>query len=193
MYDQLFEFEDRLASFTGAPYVVATDCCTHALELCFKYQLIKYCEFTAYTYLSIPQLMHNLYINYKLIDESWIGEYQFHRTMIWDSARFLKQKMYRPGQMQCLSFGHGKPLALGRVGAVLLDDQEAHRVISRWRSDGRDLHVNPWHSKLSYASGWHYCPTLEDCERGIEKLATVDQEPKYHQYPDLRTIDFKFG
>ena len=28
--------EKNLAAFTGAPYAVATDCCTHALELCLR-------------------------------------------------------------------------------------------------------------------------------------------------------------
>ena len=193
MYDALFEFEDRLARFTGAPYVVATDGCTHALEMCFRYQIIKHCRFTAYTYLSVPQTLRNLYIDFDLIEELWTGEYRFHETNIWDSARLLRQGMYRPGQMQCLSFGNGKPLQLGRVGAVLTDDAEAYRVLSRWRSDGRDLHVTPWSSVRCYGPGWHYCPTLEDCAKGIEKLALVDQEPKYIQYPDLRTIDFKFA
>ena len=193
MYDSLFEFEDRLARFTGAPYVVLTDCCTHAMELCFRYQLIKYCEFTAHTYLSVPQMLRNLFIDYQLIDEPWIGEYQFHKTNIWDSARLLRQGMYRPGQMQCVSFGNSKPLQLGRVGAILTDDVESYRVLSRWRSDGRDLHILPWGSVHSYGSGWHYCPTLEDCVRGIEKLESADQEPKYYHYPDLRTIDFKLG
>ena len=124
--------------------------------------------------------------------EKWIGEYQFHGTKIWDSARLLRQNMYRTGQIQCLSFGNGKPLSLGKIGAILTDDAETYRVLSRWRSDGRDLHVDPWDSVHKYGNGWHYCPTLEDCTQGIEKLSLVKQEPKYHQYPDLRTIDFKF-
>ena len=30
----LFDFEAALADYTGAPHVVLTDGCTHALELC---------------------------------------------------------------------------------------------------------------------------------------------------------------
>ena len=62
MYDQLFELEHRLAEFTGAPYVVLTTGCSHAIELCMRYQIVKTCRFTAYTYLSIPQTLRNLYI-----------------------------------------------------------------------------------------------------------------------------------
>jgi hypothetical protein len=48
-------------------------------------------------------LMHHLNISHVLTSEEWTGEYQFHGTRIWDSARRLEPGMYRPGQMQCLS------------------------------------------------------------------------------------------
>ncbi|SVD69861.1 uncharacterized protein METZ01_LOCUS422715, partial [marine metagenome] len=48
------EFEEKLAQYTQAPYTIMTDCCTHALELCLRYEQIKTTEFTAYTYISIP-------------------------------------------------------------------------------------------------------------------------------------------
>ena len=97
-YDILFHFEDELSSYTGAPYVVITDGCTHALELVFRWYKINRVEFTAYTYLSIPQTMTNLGIDYVLTDEKWSGEYRFHGTNIWDSARRLEPGMYRAGR-----------------------------------------------------------------------------------------------
>ena len=186
----LFDFEAALAEFTGAPYVVVTDCCTHALELSFRYKRIKYCQLPARTYLSVPQMLNQLRVHYRFTDEEWLGEYYFYDTGIWDSARLLKQGMYRPGQMQCLSFGNGKPLSIGRAGAILLDDPTAYSALSRMRSDGRDLRIAPWSDQKSFTQGYHYCPTLETCRLGLEKLSTVEQEPKYHQYPDLRTINF---
>ena len=36
MTESVRKFEQELATFTGAPYVVTTDCCTHAIELCFR-------------------------------------------------------------------------------------------------------------------------------------------------------------
>ena len=143
-YGVLFEFEHQLSLFTGAPYVVVTDGCTHGLELCMRYDQVTSCSFVHQTYLSIPQLMYQLDITYNLIEESWIGEYQFIGTRIWDSARLLRKNMYRSGQMQCLSFGNTKPLELGKVGAILLDDEKAYRTISKMRSDGRDLRIIPW-------------------------------------------------
>jgi len=191
-FSTLFEFERALAAYTGAPYAVATDCCTHAIELCLRLDCVQWCEFTAFTYLSIPQLMRKLGIGYSMRTEYWRSqlEYQFHRTNIWDSARLLRPNMYRPGMKQCLSFGHGKPMELGRVGAILLDNEAEYEALSRLRSDGRDLRISPWITQQAFGDGYHYCPTLESCALGIEKLKTINPEPKYQDYPDLRTIDF---
>ena len=35
-FDTVKEFEQQIAKFYGAPYAVATDCCTHAIELCLR-------------------------------------------------------------------------------------------------------------------------------------------------------------
>lgn len=191
MFDRLFAFETALSEFTGAPYVVVTDGCTSAVELCFRYLQIKQCEFTPYTYLSIPMLMHRLGVKYSYLDHAWqrwLGEYPFLGTPVWDSARLLRQGMYRAGQMQCLSFGHGKPLQLGKVGAILLDDKTAYHQLSMMRSDGRDLRIKPWTLQPHFGVGYHYCPTLELCELGTKLLPTVDQEPKHVDYNDCRLI-----
>ena len=188
MFDALFDFEKKLSEYTGAPYVVVTDGCTHAIELCMRYDQVKSCKFTAYTYLSIPQLMHQLDIEYELVPEKWLGEYQFYGTRICDSARRLQRNMYRPGTMQCLSFGFGKPLHLGKVGAVLLDDVETYDTLSRWRSDGRDLTISPWEQQTNFNIGYHYCPTLEDCVAGAQLLEKGVTELRHVDYPDLRNI-----
>jgi hypothetical protein len=134
--------------------------------------------------------MHHLSIDYELITEKWSGEYQLYGTRIWDSARRLERNMYASGTMQCLSFGWTKPLQLGKVGAILLDDAEAYRVMSRQRSDGRDLHV-PWETETDLILGYHYCPTLELCAKGLELLPQVNEKPKYVQYPDCRNFIIK--
>ena len=187
-FDTILKFEQALAEYTGAPYAVMTDCCTHAIELCLRYQKIKNCTFTAYTYLSIPMTMHKLGIEYSLIREEWIGEYQFHETNIWDSARRLERGMYRAGQMQCLSFGHNKPLQIGHGGAIILDNKEAYGILLRQRYDGRDLSIAPWAVQRTFMVGYHYRPAIEDAQNGLEKLPLINEQPKYHQYPDLRDI-----
>ena len=188
MFDKIFEFEHALAEYTGAPYVVMTDCCTHAIELCLRYHKVTQTAFTPFTYLSIPMTMHKLGIMYMYTEETWIGEYQFHGTTIWDSARRLERGMYRAGSMQCVSFGHSKPLQIGHGGAILLDNKEAYGILLQQRYDGRDLRWAPWQDQQTFYVGYHYRPTIEDALIGLEKLQAVNELPKYHQYPDLRDI-----
>ena len=192
MFEKILEFETALAQFTGAPYVVMTDCCTHAIELCMRYDRVEFCAFTPYTYLSIPMLMHKLGIEYQYLDHAWqrwVGEYSFLDTRIWDSARRLESGMYRPGQMQCLSFGHDKPLPIGRGGAILLDDAEAYHGLLAMRYDGRDLTVSPWVAQQTFRVGYHYRPTIEEAMRGLELLNQyISQPPQTVVYPDCRQI-----
>lgn len=187
-FANLFHFEEELAAYTGAPYAVVTDGCTHAIELALRWYKISEVQFTAFTYLSIPQTMVNLGIKYSLTDEIWSGEYQFHGTNIWDSARRLEPGMYRLGQVQCLSFGHDKPLSVGKCGAILLDDFEAYRHLSRMRSDGRDLSISPWADQTMFSPGWHYCPTLETLAVARQRLRTVVPQCQTVTYPDCRLI-----
>jgi dTDP-4-amino-4,6-dideoxygalactose transaminase len=190
-FDTLFEFESDLARYTGAPYVVATDGCTHAIELCMRYDMISFCEFTPFTYLSIPQLMHQLDISYHYRPAYWSssGEYRFYNTRIWDSARRLEPGMYRLGQLQCLSFGHGKPLELGKGGAILLDKEADYLALSCMRSDGRDLRITPWQDQEVIYQGFHYCPTLETCAAGIAGLKQIKKGITQQEYPDLRKVN----
>jgi dTDP-4-amino-4,6-dideoxygalactose transaminase len=189
-FPELFEFERALAEYTGTPYAIMTDCCTHAIELCLRYEQPRHVMFTPYTYLSVPMTMHKLGIPFEYLDSNnqWIGEYHFVGTNIWDSARRLERDMYRPGQMQCLSFGHTKPLQIGHGGAILLDDKQAYETLLRMRYDGRDLNVSPWESQKTFSVGYHYRPTIEDAQRGLELLDTINEKPKYVKYPDLREI-----
>ena len=197
MFDKILKFEKELAEFTGSPYAIMTDCCTHAIELCLRYERVKECQFTPYTYLSIPMLMHKLGIEYQYLDHAWqrwVGEYPFLNTRIWDSARRLERGMYRPGTMQCLSFGHTKPLHIGHGGAIILDDQQAYDTIIRMRYDGRDLNISPWQSQKEFTVGYHYKPSIEDAIQGLALLQGLKEHcppPRHVDYPDLRTITIK--
>ncbi len=191
MFDKILKFEQALAEFTGAPYVIMTDCCTHAIELCLRHDRVRSCSFTAFTYLSVAMTMHKLGIKYSLENEDWTGEYHIHDTRIWDSARRLEKNMYRPGAMQCLSFGHGKPLHIGRGGAILLDDPAAYKTMIRQRYDGRDLDITPWQTQHTFQVGYHYKPTPEEAVQGLELLKGIKEtnpDPVHVVYPDLRNI-----
>lgn len=196
-FDDIKRFEVALAEFAGAPYAIMTDCCTHAIELCLRHDRIRECAFTPFTYLSIPMTMHKLGITYHYHSDNqshrqhWVGEYKFEGTRIWDSARRLEKDMYRPGMMQCLSFGHTKPLHIGRGGAILLDNKEAYEAMICMRYDGRDLNISPWETQNEFRVGYHYKPTPEEAVQGIALLEGLKEycpAPVSVAYPDLRTI-----
>jgi hypothetical protein len=136
--------------------------------------------------------MHKLGIDYVYMDEpeqTWTGEYNFVYTRIWDSARRLEADMYQSGQMQCVSFGHTKPLQIGHGGAILLDNKKAYNTMIKQRYDGRDLNTVPWQSQKTFQIGYHYKPSIEDAVSGLELLEQYQsQEPVFVSYPDLRTI-----
>ena len=191
-FDSILKFEKELAEYTGAPYAIMTDCCTHAIELCLRYDNIKETCFTPFTYLSVPMTMHKLGIKYTYHEQphrqQWIGEYKFEFTRIWDSARRLERGMYRPGTLTCVSFGRTKPLEIGRGGAILLDDAVAYRTMLPQRYDGRDLSIIPWQNQQEFRLGYHYKPTTEEAELGSQLLPLVNEAPKYVEYPDCRKI-----
>ena len=102
--------------------------------------------------------------------------------------------MYRAGTMQCLSFGHTKPLHIGRGGAIILDDKTAYDAIIRMRYDGRDLSISPWETQQEFRVGYHYKPTPEEAMQGIALLEGLKEHcpaPRHVDYPDLRTITIK--
>ena len=194
IYGTITKFEQALAKFTGAPYVVATDCCTHAIELCFRLLNIKECSLPAHTYLSVPQTLRMLGVNYKLDFYVWLGEYHFKETKIWDSAVLLRPDMYRAGQYQCLSFGPGKPLDNTRGGAILLDNDEHYRKLKRMSNDGRDLSIARWEEQEKFEQGYHYMMRIEEAESAMEKLQSYIKRgqfaPEYKRYPDCSELGF---
>jgi hypothetical protein len=188
-------FENKLAEFTGAPYVVSTDCCTHAIELCFRLLEIKTCRFPAHTYISVPMTMKLLGVDYELSMTPWKHEYQFLGTPVWDSARCLKPHMYRPKQYQCLSFGHSKPLDNVRGGAILLDNQEHYRQLKMMSYDGRDPSLDRWTDQKAFKQGFHYMMRYEERDSATllleNYISSGDFEHTYKPYPDVSEIEIQ--
>jgi dTDP-4-amino-4,6-dideoxygalactose transaminase len=188
-------FENKLSEFTGAPYVVTTDCCIHAIELCFRLLEIKETRFTAFTYISVPMTMRLLGVDYELSGTDWKDEYSFLGTPVWDSARCLKPKMYRQRQYQCLSFGPGKPLDNVRGGAILLDNEEHYRQLKMMSYDGRDPSYQNWIDQKIYKQGFHYMMRYEECESATllldNYISSGDFEHRYKPYPDVRDIEIR--
>lgn len=191
-FDIIKTFEQKLAEFTGAPFAVSVDHCTHAIELCMRVDKIKQTTFPAYTYLSVPMTMHKLNIQYELLDIKWNSCYQFRGTRIWDCARYLEKNMYESGSLQCLSFNRQKPLEVGIGGAILTDDEDLYKKLSCMRYDGRDIfNYSPWITQEQFEVGYHYYMRPEEALIALNKLEQqdfVEQKPEYFNYPDCRKI-----
>ena len=195
MTESVRKFEQELATFTGAPYVVTTDCCTHAIELCFRLLQIKTCRFSAHTYISVPMTMKLLGVEYEFSMTPWRDEYQFLGTPVWDSARCLKPDMYRRGQYQCLSFGHTKPLDNVRGGAILLDNEEHYKQLKSMSYDGRDSSYSKMKDQKVFKQGFHYMMRYEECESASKLLdayiTTGKFEHEYKPYSDISDLELQ--
>ena len=193
-FQSILDFEREVAKFTGAPYCITTDCCSHAIEIAFRLRHDGGAiSFPARTYLSVLMTMQQLKIPYILLDKEWRGFYQFEGTDIWDYAREFSPGMYQPGTIQCVSFGTTKPLQIGRGGCILTDDADLYAEASRMRYDGRDVFgYSPWVKQKRFKIGYHYYLRPEECITGLNLLAekkfTEQIESYYDRYPDCREI-----
>lgn len=192
-FDAVREFELMLSEYTGAPYVIVTDCCTHAMEIALRINPpTTKVSFPGRTYLSVVMLMHKLNIEYTLTDDRWYMSYMLHGTNIRDCARYFKENMYSPGEIQCLSFNRAKPLAIGKGGAILTDDPEVAHRAHRMRYDGRDIFkYSPWIEQKDFEIGFHYYLRPEECIIGLnllEQKQFIEQTPEMFDYPDCRSI-----
>ena len=103
--EQVRKFERELADFYGAPYAVTTDSCTHAIELCLRYQPPKeQITIPAKTYISIPFTLIKLGLKWKFIDSEWQDFYYLGNTKIIDAAVHFQEKGYVDDTFMCLSF-----------------------------------------------------------------------------------------
>ena len=194
-YNVLDKFEASLSNYTGAPYVVLTDSCTHAIELCFR--LNKYngpVMMPRKTYVSVLMAMHKLGLPVYFDSEiEWEYEYRIAPLNIWDSARAFDKDMYIAGRQQCLSFGWDKRLAIGHGGAILLDNIEDYHQLKAMAYDGRHLENNPWQTQKDWKLGFHYNMRLEDAQKGIEMLSRLDELPNKQSqlktYPDVSKLN----
>jgi dTDP-4-amino-4,6-dideoxygalactose transaminase len=190
-FNTITQFENIIAEYYGAKYAVATDCCTHAIELCLRLQDIKTSGSPKHTYVSVPMTLKKLNIDWQWQDEQWQDYYYLSNTNIIDAAVLWKEQSYIPGTNMCLSFQFRKHLGLGRGGMILLDNKEDRDQLVRMSYDGRDRDVL-WAEQKIYTMGYHYYMTPETASDGIEKFNKVkDIAPRtvdYTDYPDLSLL-----
>lgn len=189
MFEQVTLFENKIAEFFGAPFAVATDCCTHAIELCLRYLNSDNISFPSRTYLSIPMLGDKLKINWSWNEDHWEKYYNISNTPIYDAATLWEKGSYIPGTFMCISFQFKKHLSLGRGGVILCDKKQDYEELVKLSYDGR--HRGPaWPSIDITSVGYHYYMTPETAAMGLSKLeSAINTVPKiwnYTDYPDIR-------
>jgi len=191
-FESVEKFEKEIAAFFGAPCAIATDCCTHAIELCLRHQDIKSIVIPKRTYLSVPMLANKLNIELKWKDEQWADYYYIEGTNIIDAAVFWKQNSYVSKTFMCLSFQFRKHLSLGRGGMILLDDLHVAQELKKMSYDGRIPNI-PWRDQNINLMGYHYYMTPETAALGLKKLPdAINTKPKQwtiFDWPDLTEME----
>ena len=186
-YRVVKSFEDVLASYTGAKYVVTCGSCTDALLLCCEYLKVKEVEIPKFTYCSVPQSIIHAGGTVKFRDEDWLGNYKLEPYPIYDSARLLTSDMYIPGTFMALSFHWSKHLPIGSGGAILCDDKKAAEWLKRCRFDGRTEGKPPKNDK-DLMVGWHTYMTPNYAAQGLMLMASMAEHNHplpNDDYPDL--------
>ena len=192
MFDIVTKFENQIAEFYGAPYAVATDSCTHGIEICLRKQKVKKITVPTRTYISIPFLPSKLNLEWEWDDNEWLNYYYLGDTNIIDAAVYWKKGGYVPNTFMCLSFQFQKHLSLGRGGMILFDDKDSVDILKKMSYDGRVSGV-PWRQQNIDTIGYHYYMTPETAQNGIDKFPdAVEREPRqwvWKDWPDLRTME----
>jgi dTDP-4-amino-4,6-dideoxygalactose transaminase len=191
-------FEKKLCEFTGAPYAVVTDRCTNSIILSLeltqnknkKIKLPKQC------YVSVPMMLIKYGYRISFREDNWIGKYQIGDTNIWDCAVGFFEKMYVPGEIQCLSFQQKKRLSIGKGGAILLDDPILAKKMKRYSMDGRDSSINIKEEierfQENIVLGYHFNMSPDEAAKGILLLNQLKDEytlGSYSDYPKINTLE----
>jgi len=193
-YEAVEEFERSIAKFCGAPFGVAVDCVTHAMELSLRYLNAEGEVFTPkHTYPSVPMMVLKLGCDLRWKEEEWNGAYRLDPWPVIDSSLRLGPGIYEPGTFTCLSFQQKKRIGIGRGGMILVDDERAYRWLKKACHDGRNPGVK-WHEDEIDMMGWHYYMTPEDAARGLLLFSALNgpflDGGGWRSYPDLTKFEF---
>ena len=184
---EIKEFEKLIADYYNARYAIATDCCTHAIELCLRLKQPKSATCPTHTYVSVPMTLRKLDIPCVWTDLQWQDFYYLTPNII-DAAVYWQQDGYKHGTLMCLSFQYRKHLNVGRGGMILLDNEDDYKQLCKMRYDGR-LDDIPWMQQDIDTMGYHYYMTPETALLGIERFhEVVNKEPKRWSYKDYPNV-----
>lgn len=200
------DFEQALCEYTGAPYAVAVNSCTMALQLAVAWHLrretLQRIEIPKRTYVGVPMAIIHAGGRPSFRDEDWIGAYQLKPLPVWDSARWFSSGMFQhlkhkhPSealvpQMVCVSFHWTKTLGIQQGGAILHDNAAADAWLRRARFDGRAEGVAPKDDTFPMV-GWHCYMSPEVAAAGLVRLhhlPRINAPLPNDDYPDLSTLE----
>tara|TARA_R100000234_G_scaffold68121_1_gene41674 strand:- start:6138 stop:6854 length:717 start_codon:yes stop_codon:yes gene_type:complete len=172
-------FEKKVATFSGAKYGIAVDCCSNGLFLCLKYlKATGNITIPSQTYVSVPMQIIHAGCGVIFEDLQWSGIYQLKPYPIYDGAtRFTKNMFVGDDALQVVSFQIKKRLPIGRGGMILTNSEEAYNWLKKASYDGRDLEKYYPEDDFEIL-GWHMYMTPEDAARGI---LLMDQLPDVNE------------
>jgi dTDP-4-amino-4,6-dideoxygalactose transaminase len=199
------EFEEKLAHYTGAKYVITLDNMSNGLFLALYYEnnIVNRTEDTisipSRTYPSVPcEIIHaGLKVNFESVKGKTLkGAYQLKGSNVWDSALSFTADMYKPNTHMCVSFtGPYKHFKLSKGGAILTDSYDAYLWFRRARYSGR--REVSYHEDNFDMLGWNFYMMPELAARGLLLMGqfyNIDGSKKQNQdlelpYPDLSKFE----
>lgn len=191
-YAVVEDLEKRISEWAGAPYGVAVESCSAAIFLCLQYLNIDgrwdglHVVIPKRTYPSIAHSIKHAKMKIHFVDTEWSGEYELAPTNIWDAALRFKRGMYHGG-MQCISGHIKKRLNVGRMGMVLLENEDAYEWLKRARFDGRN--PVPLQEDVITQKGWNLYLSPPDAARAIQIFETIRDK----DLPDLDFAEQKYS
>jgi dTDP-4-amino-4,6-dideoxygalactose transaminase len=181
------KFEKSIAEFFNAPYAVATDSCTHGIELCLRHCKSVEASCPTQTYVSIPMTFEKLNIKWNFRQQNW-SEFYLVTDNIIDAATYWQPNGYIGNSFMCISFQFRKHLSLGRGGAILCTKDSDYEILKKMSYDGRSPSA-PWGEQDIDMLGYHYYMTPETAQLGLDKLPSAKETKSkiwtYDEYPDL--------
>lgn len=196
VYGVTEQFEEAIAKYTGAPYVVTIDNACNALFLCLYYEknIAKTIKtdtiaIPSRTYPGVPpEIIRNGFkIDFLPVAGKYLeGPYNLIGSKVWDSALRFTHNMYMPGQFMCCSFTGGlKTFKMGsKAGCILTDDPIAAAWFKRARFSGR--REMPYMEDNLDMLGWNYYLNPELSTRGLILMTGFYKDGKPLHFPDVK-------
>lgn len=192
-------FEDAVANYTGAPFVVAVNSCTNALGLALEWKMrqlspmrkVHHVNIPKRTYVGVATQARRAGFKIYWGEDEWqaIGHYSLGYG-VWDCARKFTSNMYIHSQIMCTSHHWSKHLSTEQGGCILHDSPELDDWLRQMRFDGRTEGVPVAEDDIKLL-GWHCYMSPSNAALGLTNLMHL---PMHNAplpetgYPDLSAM-----